>query len=145
MKTNFKNVFNEWEDDLIDISENTLIEDTIVSGDSVKSRVFSELGINKKKKPFSKTFKLTLIAATLALAILVGTTVINANGGIERIREFFTGSVSSSDLYDGGNVEVTTLDKNLNVELLAVTGDKNNFYAVIQAEKKDGTTFTDED
>ena len=53
MKTNFKNVFNEWEDDLIDISENTLIEDTIVSGDSVKSRVFSELGINKKKKPFS--------------------------------------------------------------------------------------------
>ena len=144
MKTTFKNTFNEWEDDLLDISQNTVTENTDVSSDAVKSRVFSQLGLNKKKKHFSRTVKLSMIAATLAVAVLVGTTAISANGGIERIKEFFTGSVSSSDLYDGGNVEVKTSDPNLNVELLAVTGDKNNFYAVVQAEKKDGTTFTDE-
>ena len=41
-------------------------------------------------------------------------------------------------------MEVATSDPNLQVELLAVTGDQNNFYAVIRAEKKDGTAFTDE-
>ena len=111
---------------------------------SVKNDVLSELGLRKKKRCFGKNFKLTIIAATIATALIVGTTAINANGGIELIKDFFTGTVSSSDLYNGGNVEITTPDPNLDIQLLAVTGDKNNFYAVIQVEKKDGKPFTDE-
>ncbi len=144
MKTTFKTLFHELEDDVIGIEESTVCENTGVSSEAVKRNVMAHLGLHKKRKTFGKTFRMTLIAAVLSAALIIGTTVIGANGGMELLKEFFTGMVSSSDLYHGGNVEVATSDPNLQVELLAVTGDQNNFYAVIRAEKKDGTAFTDE-
>ena len=63
---------------------------------SVKNDVLSELGLRKKKRCFGKNFKLTIIAATIATALIVGTTAINANGGIALMKDFFTGTASSS-------------------------------------------------
>ena len=141
MKKSIYSIFDDMKEnfDEVDLTLNADVDCA-----AVKNDVFSHLGLKKNNKFFGKKFKLTVIAATIAVVLMVGTTAINANGGIELIKEFFTGIVSSSDLYNGGNVEITTPDPNLDIQLLAVTGDKNNFYAVIQIEKKDGTPFTDE-
>lgn len=145
MKTTFKNLFNEWNDDLLDIPESTVCEHTGVSSHTIKNNVLSQLGLHKKKKPSGKAFKLTVIAATLATALIVGTTAINANGGIQLVfEEFFGGNMNSAGLYDGGNVTITSSDPNLNIEFLGVTGDERNIYAVIEIFKKDNTAFTDE-
>ena len=144
MKTTLKNAFNDWNDDLIDISTNTLCEDTGISSDSIKLSVLSQLALNKKKKIFGRSFKFTVIAATLATALIIGTTAINANGGVQLVlEEFFGGNMNSAGLYDGGDVKITSLDPNLDIEFLGVTGDERNVYAVIEIFKKDNTAFTD--
>ena len=70
MKTTFKNLFNEWNDDLLDIPESTVCEHTDISSYTVKNSVLSQLGLHKKKKPFGKAFKLTVIAPLLLQRLL---------------------------------------------------------------------------
>ena len=145
MKTTFKNLFNEWNDDLLDIPESTVCEHTDISSYTVKNSVLSQLGLHKKKKPFGKAFKLTVIAAALATALIVGTTAINANGGVQLVfEEFFGGNMNSMGLYSGSDITFTSSDPNLNVELLGLTGDEYSVHVMLEATKKDGSAFTED-
>lgn len=145
MKMALKNLFNEWDDDLLNIPENTVCENTGISNQAIKNNVLSQLGLHKKKKPFGKAFKLTVIAATLATALIVGTTAIHANGGVQLVfEEFFGGNMNSMGLYSGSDITFTSSDPNLNVELLGLTGDEYSVHVMLEATKKDGTTFTDD-
>ena len=70
MRTTFKNLFNEWNDDLLNIPENTLCENTDISSCTIINNVLLQLGLHKKKKPFGKVFKLTVIAPLLLQRLL---------------------------------------------------------------------------
>lgn len=145
MKTTFKDLFLEFDDDLIDIPENTVYEETNIRKELIKKNTLSKAGCQKKKLTFRKVVKLTMIAASIAVIIGIFSTVIYAKSDIQiAVEEFFGGSMNSAGLYDGGDVSIISGDPNLNVEFLGVTGDEYEVFAVIKTTKKDGSTFTDE-
>ena len=145
MKTTFKNLFNEWDDDLLNIPENTVCENMGISSQAIKNNALSQIGLPKKKKPFGKAFKLTVIAATLATTLIIGTTAINANGGVQLVfEEFFGGNMNSMGLYSGSDITFTSSDPNINVELLGLTGDEYSVHVMLEATKKDGSAFTED-
>lgn len=145
MKTTFKTVFTELDDELmnLDIQENAPVDIDI---DKIKSEVFMQInGENKKKKKFSKK----IVAILAAAVILVGGTVgAFASGSVQAIfgSIFHNGNqMNELGLFDGGNVEVTSADSSLNVELLGVIGDGEKLCSAISITKKDGSPVIDKD
>ena len=118
MKTTFKTVFTELDDELmnLDIQENAPVDIDI---EKIKSEVFMQINDeNKTKKKYSKKF-----------------IVILANGN----------QMNELGMFDGGNVEVTSSDSSLNVELLGVIGDGEKLCSAISITKKDGSPVIDTD
>ena len=145
MKTTFKTVFTELDDELmnLDIQENAPVDIDI---DKIKSEVFMQInGENKKKKKFSKKFIVILAAAV----ILVGSTIgAFATGSVQAVfgRIFHNGDqMNELGLFDGGNVDVTSSDSSLNIELLGITGDGEKLCSAIEITKKDGSPVIDKD
>lgn len=145
MKTTFKTVFNELDDELmnLDIQENAPVDIDI---EKIKSEVFMQInGENKTKKKFSKKFIVILAAAVL----LVGSTIgAFATGSVQAIfgSIFHNGNqMNELGMFDGGNVEVTSADSSLNVELLGIIGDGEKLCSAISITKKDGSPVIDKD
>ena len=97
------------------------------------------------KKKFSKKIIVMLVAA----AILVGGTIgAFASGSVQAVfGKIFQNSDGMNELglFDGGNVEVSVGDDNLNVELLGITGDGEKLFSAIEITKKDGSPVIDKD
>ena len=147
MTTTFRNVFNEFDDDFLNIDESSICESIGINIDDIKNRVFSrikaEIPKNQTSKKFTKRLTTLLLAATLLVSTAVGT--IYASGGVQPIfQEFFGGNMNSAGLYNGEDITLTSTDPNLNVKLLGVTGDERRLYTVLEITKKDGSTITDE-
>lgn len=146
MKTTFKEVINNFEDDLINCEDMNIDIDI----NRVKEQVFERLNtdmentnINNKKR-YTKRFKVTLIAAVVAVSMLLCTTAY-ATGALQSIfGGFFGGNLNSAGLYDGKNVTFESPDPNINAQLLGITGDERQTYAMIEVSHKDGTPITDE-
>lgn len=158
MKTTFKEVFNNFEDDLININENSICEDMNIDIDinKIKERVFNSLNTNIdnnninyensiSKKRYTKKFKITLIAAVIAVSMLLGATAIYAIGNLQEIfGGFFGGNLNAAGLSDSNNLTFESPDPNINAQLLGVTGDARQVYAMIEVSHKDGTPVTGE-
>ncbi len=155
MKTTFREVFNNFEDDLMNIDENSIYQDLNIDIDinKVKEKVFEQLNTNtdiksnnsNSQKRYSKKFKISLIAAVVAVSMILGSTAIYASGTIQGIfGSFFGGNLNSAGLYDGKNVTFESPDSNINAQLLGITGDERQIYAVVEVSHKDGTPVTDE-
>ena len=135
MKTTFKTVFTELDDELmnLDIQENVPVDIDI---DKIKSEVLMQINAEKNtKKKFNKKFIVILAAAV----ILVGGTVgAFATGSIQSIfKGYFKGAdVNDLGLYDGGNVEVQSDD--YDVKLLGVMSDGEIAYSAMEVTRKDG-------
>lgn len=135
MKTTFKTVFTELDDELmaLDMQENTPVD---IDVDKIKSEVFMRInGEDKPKKKFSKKIIVILAAAV----ILVGGTVgAFATGSVQSIfKGYFKGDkVNDLGLYDGGDVQVQSDD--FDVKLLGVMSDGEIAYSAIEVTKKDG-------
>lgn len=145
MKTTFKTVFTELDDELmnLDTQENAPVDIDI---NKIKSEVFMQInGNNKTKKKYSK--KLIVILA--AAVILVGGTVgAFATGSVQQVfgSIFQNGNqMNELGLFDGGNVEVTSADSSLDVKLLGITGDGEKLCSAISITKKDGSPVIDKD
>ena len=141
MKTTLKNLFNEWEDDLIGIDESTVCENTEISSDRIVKNAFSQSGLTKKKKSFGKAFKLTVIAAALTAVLVVGTTVF-AQGQFQFLFHDYVNGDDSTPVYVGENQNISS-DK-VYVKLLGVTGDNTKLYSVLEITAKDGSDFVDD-
>ena len=138
----FKELFSEFDDDIISVPEDTVFGDTDISTDAIKNAVLLRSGCRKKRH---KGIRMILIAAAIIVISGVCSTMILADTDIRiAFEEFFGGNMNSAGLYDGGNVTVRTDDPNLDISFLGLTGDEHEMYAVIRASKKDGGTFTDE-
>lgn len=145
MKTTFKTVFTELDDELmnLDIQENAPVDIDI---DKIKSEVFMQInGENKTKKKFSKKFIVILAAAVILVSGTVGAF---ATGSVQAIfgSIFHNGNqMNELGMFDGGNVEVTSADSSLNIELLGVIGDGEKLCSAISITKKDGSPVIDTD
>ena len=135
MKTTFKTVFTELDDELmaLDMQENTPVD---IDVDKIKSEVF--MRINDEDKP-KKKFSKKIIVILAAAVILVGGTVgAFATGSVQSIfRGYFKGDkVNDLGLYDGGDVQVQSDD--FDVKLLGVMSDGEIAHSAIEVTKKDG-------
>ena len=143
MKSTFKTVFTELDDEVMDIRENNSVD---IDVDKIKNDVFMQINDeNKSKKKFRKKF-IVIIAA--AVIILGGTVGAFATGSIQTIfgRIFnHSGEMNELGLFDGGNVEVTSADSSLDVKLLGITGDGEKLCSAIEITKKDGSPVIDKD
>ena len=102
-------------------------------------------GENKTKKKFSKKFIVILAAAVLLVGGTIGAF---ATGSVQAIfgSIFHNGNqMNELGLFDGGNVEVTSADSSLNVELLGIIGDGEKLCSAIEITKKDGSPVIDTD
>lgn len=144
MKTTFKKVFDEFDDELMNIDEFNACESIDIDVEKIKTEVLKRIDDKNDKKKFSKKLITLLIAATILIAGTVGAF---ATGSVQSIfKELFNnGGMNSAGLYDGGNVELISCDDSLNVELLGVTGDGEKLYSAIEITKKDGSAVIDED
>lgn len=144
MKTTFKKVFDEFDDELMNIDEFNACESIDIDVEKIKAEVLKRIDDKNGKKKFSKKLITLLVAAVILIAGTVGAF---ATGSVQSIfKELFNNSgINSAGLYDGGNVELISCDESLNVELLGVTGDGEKLYSAIEITKKDGSAVIDED
>lgn len=144
MKTTFKKVFDEFDDELMNIDEFNACESIDIDVEKIKTEVLKRIDDKNDKKKFSKKLITLLVAATILIAGTVGAF---ATGSVQSIfKELFNNSgMNSAGLYDGGNVEIISCDDSLNVEFLGVTGDSKRLYSAIEITKKDGSAVIDED
>lgn len=144
MKTTFKKVFDEFDDELMNIDEFNARESIDIDVEKIKTEVLKRIDDKNGKKKFSKKLITLLVAAVILIAGTVGAF---ATGSVQSIfKELFNNSgMNSAGLYDGGNVELISCDDSLNVELLGVTGDGEKLYSAIEITKKDGSAVIDED
>ena len=150
MKTTFKKIFNELDDELMNI-EVSSPEAANIDIERIKGEVFMRIhnndNINENntsKKKISKKLIAILIAATMVVGTTVGAF---ATGSIQQIfGNYFKGSGELNDfgLYNGGDVEVQTDDDNLDVTLLGVMSDGNIAYSAIEVTHKDGSPIVEE-
>lgn len=141
MKTTFKTVFTELDDELmnLDIQENAPVDIDI---NKIKSEVFMQInGENKTKKIFSKKFIVILVAAVILVGSMIGAF---ATGTIQAIfNGYFKGAeVNDLGLYNGGNVEVQSDD--YDVKLLGVMSDGEVAYSAMEVTRKDGSPIVEE-
>ena len=144
MKTTFKKVFDEFDDELMNIDEFNACESIDIDVEKIKTEVLKRIDDKNGKKKFSKKLITLLVAATILIAGTVGAF---ATGSVQSIfKELFNNSgMNSAGLYDGGNVEIVSCDDSLNVEFLGVTGDGEKLYSAIEITKKDGSAVINED
>ena len=139
MKTTFKTVFTELDDELmkLDMQENAPVDIDI---DKIKSEVFMQIKSEKNtKKKFSKKLFVILAAAVIMAS---GTVVAFATGSVQAIfGSIFknSGDLNEFGLYDGGKIEITTEDDNLDVKLLGVFGDGEKMFSSMRITHKDGS------
>ena len=145
MKTTFKTVLSDLDDDVMNIHINDN-EYTDIDIDKIKGKVFTAIHGDKKKSP-GKTISKKFITLLIAAAILVvGTVGAFASGSIQAIFGNMMAKESNLNalgLYSGGNVTVSSTDPTLDVKLLGVTGDGEKFYSAIEITKKDGSPVFD--
>ncbi len=145
MKTTFKEVFNNLEDDIINCEDMNIDIDINRVKEQVFERLNTDMGNNtNNKKHNTKKFRVMLIAAVIAVSMILGTTAY-ATGAFQSIfGNVFGGNLNSAGLYDGKNVTFESPDPNINAQLLGITGDERQAYAMIEVSHKDGTPVTDE-
>ncbi len=145
MKTTFKEVIRELDDELTDIGFNT--EHTPdIDIEKIKGEVFMRINENKSgKKPLGKSLFVILAAAVILAAGTIGAV---ASGSIRAVFDnYFKSEAEMNDLglFGGENVEITTYDDTLNVELLGTISDGETGYSAIAVTKKDGSPIIGED
>lgn len=139
MKKKF--VFDASENDIIDISEETVIKDTGVNSAAVKENVMKEIKNNKKPvRRIKKKTIISLIAAAAAVAVL-GTVSVGASGGFsDTFGEYFAGEPADG-VFSGGDVK--TESSKVDINFMGITGNDDQVIAMMKLKNKDGSPFVD--
>ncbi len=135
------NPFDSYENNENIVDENTVLEETGVSYENIKNRVFEN--INKSKRKRRKKGPVLALVAIIATIASVTTVAGVATGKFNEVfGNIFSGEVEEDLLYTGDDVKINCSDDTLNVELLGMTaGNKSEVYIAYQITKKDGTAF----
>lgn len=142
MKTTFKTVFTELDDELMELDIQNNSPDIDI--DKIKSEVFMQINSEKSSK---KKISKKIVAMLVAAVILVGGTIgAFATGSVQAVfGSIFQNSDGMNELglFDGGNVEIKSEDSSLDIKLLGITGDGEKLFSAIEITKKDGSPVID--
>ena len=115
-----------------------------VDTDKIISMTNEKLGINQKK-PFPKIkFIFLFAAAFIALFAVIGVSAVITNNTADTFDDIFTGEPNAVGLYESRHVNFSSPDENLQVNVMGITADNQNVYAMLKATHKDGSTFAED-
>ncbi len=139
MKKKF--VFDSMEYDFSDIDEQTIIKDTGVDTEKVKTKVMTEIKNRKKPRQFNKKVVWGLVAAAAVLAAM-GTITVGAIGGFNQVfGDWFAGNPKYG-LFAGDNVSYTS--DQVDIGFQGIAGDDNFVGAAMTIRNKDGSPFIED-
>lgn len=139
MKTTFKEVFRELDDEMTNIEINSEYTPDI-DVEKIKGEVFMRINDNNKsgKKTLGKSFFVILAAAVLSAAMITAGAMGSFN---EAFGSFIIGE-SPDGIYTGDDLEISS--KNNNIEFMGITGDKNTAMVSMKLTNPDGSPFIEE-
>ncbi|MBR2177132.1 MAG: hypothetical protein IJ861_09345 [Clostridia bacterium] len=138
MKQKF--VFDELDDDILDIDEMTINMDTGVSAERICEKVMSNIDQKTPKKSMKKRIGITLVAAAAAAAVL-GTATVAATGGFNpAFAEYFAGDCVDG-IYSGSEIKINS--DRVDIDFLGITGDDSNVIGLAEITNKYGSSFID--
>ena len=115
-----------------------------VDTDKIISMTNEKLGINQKK-PFLKIkFIFLFAAAFIALFAVIGVSAVITNNTADTFDDIFTGEPNAVGLYESRHVNFSSPDENLQVNVMGITADNQNVYAMLKATHKDGSPFAED-
>lgn len=137
------NIFDFVDDDMKNISKDTIAQKNDIDEKEIQTMVFNRLGIKeKKKKKVTRRF-ITILAAAAVGTTILGTAAAAASGSFNAaFAERFAGE-QSYGVFSGGNVQVSSND-NINAELLGISGDDHTVVGVLTLKNTDGSDFIPE-
>ena len=142
MKEKF--VFDGLDDDIKEIDEMTVINDTGVDTERISERVMSTIRTNTKgrKKGAKRKLGVTLIAAAAAVTVL-GTVTAGATGSFNGVfGQMFSGEAADG-MYAGGNVNISS--SIMDVDFKGIAGDNEEVYGLMTMKKTDGSKIFEGD
>ncbi|MBQ1991345.1 MAG: hypothetical protein II233_01025, partial [Clostridia bacterium] len=120
------NPFDFYENNEDTIDENTVFEETGVSYENVRNKVFDS--INKSKRRRRKKAPLIALVAIIAILVSLSTTAY-ATGKFSDVFGYLFSGECENGLYSGGNVKIECTDDNINAEVLGISaGNQSEVY-----------------
>lgn len=124
--------------------------DIAVSGyadtDRVMSIAHEKLGLRPKRSVKKKAAAVLLAAALIAaVSVLGASAIIQRLTAGEVFSEVFSGEPDAAGLYESRSVRFTSPDESLSADVLGMTADNHDLYAMLSVRHKDGSAFADED
>lgn len=139
MKKTF--VFDKSEDEIVNIDESTVLNETGIDAARVKESIMKEIKGGKKTKKISakKIFSIVAIAAAITAA---ATITVQAAAGVfnPAFGEIFAGQPANG-VFPGSDISVKS--DTLDIEFLGVTGDETEMISIYNITNKDGSNFVD--
>ena len=115
-----------------------------VDTDKIISMTNEKLGISQKK-PFPKIkFIFLFAAAFIALSAVIVVSAVIKNNTADTFDDIFTGEPNAVGLYESRHVNFSSPDENLQVNVMGITADNQNVYAMLKATHKDGSPFAED-
>ncbi len=115
-----------------------------VDTDKIISMTNEKLGISQKK-PFPKIkFIFLFAAAFIALSAVIGVSAVITNNTADTFDDIFTGEPNAVGLYESRHISFSSPDENLQVNVMGITADNQNVYAMLKATHKDGSPFAED-
>ena len=115
-----------------------------IDTDKIISMTNEKLGI-KHKRSYSKIKFISLLAAAfITLFTVIGVSAAINYNTADTFSDIFTGEPNSAGLYESRHVQFTSPDENLQADVMGITADDQNVYAVLKVTHKDGSTFAED-
>ncbi len=134
------NIFDFVDDDMENISKEKIAQKNDIDEKEIKTMVFNRLAIKENKKRKVTRKFITILAAAVIGATVLGTAATAATGGFNAVfAERFAGE-QSYGVFSGGNVQISSND-NIDAELLGISGDDHTVVGVLTLKNADGSDF----
>ena len=128
------NPFDFYENNENNIDEQTIYENTGVSYNNIKSKVFKNIRSTQKKR-IKKSRFLALVAIIVIIASL--STTAYATGTFNDIFGYLFSGKCVDGFYTGGDAEIECSDDNLNVEFLGISaGSESEVFVAYKLTKR---------
>ena len=145
-----RNIYDNLENDFLNIDKNTVVENTEVDTENVK-KIFSDklccqntdgkviMAVKKRRK-----IRPAIAIAIIILIFLLGTICAGATGTFDMVfGENFAGN-RIDGVYSGGNVNITSA-QGYQTNFIGISGDYHSIAAAMNITKKDGSSFIKSD
>ena len=115
-----------------------------VDTDKIISMTNEKLGIRQKKLFPKIRFIVLFAAAFIALSAVIAVSAVIKNNTADTFDDIFTGEPNAVGLYESRHVSFSSPDENLQVDVMGITADNQNVYAMLKVTHKDNSPFAED-